>query len=225
VIKNFMLGLGLVGLTLLGPATSARADQILAFGQIGNARTVTATNPLTGGTTITATNVPITVTALDGITSTPFTAAFSLNIHSITPAIVFGTVFASQEFSGSFSIMNGATNVLSGTFTDAVFGGVGGDSLTLSVSNASPGQFANFTSDVIPHLASPRSISLAFSAVNPGVAFVLSPTGTAIRAFQASVAGNFSATATPEPAAIATVLSGLPVLAFGLYRRHRSKLS
>ena len=196
----------------------AVANQILAFGQSGQGNTVSATiNGAQTQTTITASNVPVTITQF-ATGGTPISTTFNLSATSIgTAAIVAG--FTTQAFSGSFSFTSGATNYLSGTFTDAVFGA--GTSLTLSVSNALAGESLTFTSNVLPaaDLGSPRGLSLGFANVTPTVGI----TGTTLSAFVSSLSGTASASVVssiPEPSSMAIAgLGALGLIGYGLRRR------
>jgi hypothetical protein len=129
-----------------------------------------------------------------------------------------------QPFSGTFSITGGGVNILSGTFTDAVFGGFGGTSLTLSASNGVPGESVTFTSSVIPSfdLHNPEGASFSFADVTPPVG--ITPTGTLSSATM-SVAGTFSATVVPEPSTWAMMGLGFALLGFVGYRGARKPVS
>src|SRR5689334_10091130 len=153
-------------------AATASATTILTFGQTGSGNTITGTNNGAGSTTITAVNVPITITQIDAGIATPFSALLNLSGTSTAAATtVSGNV--TQNFSGTFSITSGAggtgTNFLSGSFSDTVFGAAGGASLTLSVSQ--PPDTVSFSSGVIAasELNLARAISLSFANVTPAV--------------------------------------------------------
>jgi len=209
------LTLALVGLLLSGPTPSAKAATILVFGQTSTNNTVTSTNNGAGSTTLSASGVPVLITAFAN-GGTPISAFFALNATSVGAATVTATGGVTQHFTGSFSITNGATNYLSGTFTDSVFGS--GASLTLSA--AQPPDSVSFTSNVLSPslLGTPRGITLAFTNVTPPVTIV----NNSLSSFTASVGGNFSATpVVPEPATIGAALSVAPVLGLFWMRRRR----
>lgn len=226
-----LLGVGILSLSLLGPTQNAQAVPILVFGQNGTALTITATtNPANTETTITATNVEVTITGLDpafGIGTSGITAFFNFNVVSTGPASTVGSDitqnFGTMATPGTFSFYTGVgmtgTNILSGTFVDAVFGS--GTGLTLTASDGTPGEFVAFNSDLVPEFVSPLSINLAFAGVNPPAAIV----GTTLRGFQSSVGGDFSAEAiVPEPGTIAMALSALPLMGcVAGYRRWRRR--
>ena len=115
-------------------AKPASANTILVFGQNGTTNTITGTANGSGTqTTISGTNVAITISAIDAALATPLSAFFTLSATSLGAATACFGGNTCQEYSGTFSIYSGAnqtgTNYLSGTFTDATFGS--GASLTM----------------------------------------------------------------------------------------------
>lgn len=203
----------LAGALLLAMPVVSGATPALTFGQVGAGDTVAAApNAGDTATTLSAIDVPVSVTELEG--GTTASALFNLDATSIGAASMSGADVV-QRFSGTFSFTTGAQDLLSGTFTDAVFGA--GTGLTLTASDAALGEVVSFVSSVIPaaDLLSPRAISLAFSDVTPGVAIV----GSTLGGFGAAVSGDLSATAAPEPGALA--LLGIGLFGLGLVRLAR----
>lgn len=199
--------------------TPAYAAQIAAFGQTSGSNTVTATtNGANTQTTITADAV-VDLTQLFGNSPQP-----GVDLHLSATSIDAATPFLGaviQHYDGSFCITASpgcaGTNFLSGTFSDAAFGALGGPGLTVNVNN--PPDSLVLTSDVIPaaDLLAPNTINFAFSNLSPSLAIV----GTTIGAFTASLAGSASASVenVPEPGALALLGSGL--VALGMVGRRR----
>jgi hypothetical protein len=212
-----MKTLRLLALALFATALAlpARADVILTFGQVLRGNTIVATDDGTT-TVIDGTDIDVTVTEIEaGSPAVPFAALLNLDATSTGPATI-GPLGVIEPFSGTFSITSalcGAGNCLSGIFTGATFGFIGGASLTLS--GAMPPGTLTFTSDVITELGLPRGLSFSFANVAPPV----SVDGTTIAAFQSSVSGTFSAApvVVPEPASV--LLFGISLLALALVRR------
>jgi hypothetical protein len=204
-------------LAVFSESNRAEADQILAFGQTSGVNTIVgANNGADTTTTITATNVAVSITQIAG--GSPVLAILNLTASNVGAASMVGG-FVTQDFSGNFQITSGAggtgTNYLSGVFTDAVFGANTG--LTLTASAPASGQSLVLTSSVIGTLLDPEAISFSFANVTPSVNI----TGTTLGAFTSSISGTASATVTPEPGTIAMALTALPLLGLGAYARRR----
>src|SRR5678815_3593067 len=140
---------------VLALPAAARADVILTFGQTSPGNTITATaNGAGTATTITANDVPVDVTQILG--GAPTTALFDLSITSTDAAQPLGGG-GFQHYAGTFSILDGATNLLSGTFSDILLGS--GTSGVLAA--GAPPDTITFTSDVISVLDLARSPSVS----------------------------------------------------------------
>jgi hypothetical protein len=141
---------------------------------------------------------------------------FNLSAQSAGAAQTVAGKHIVQPYSGTFSIMDGSANILSGTFHDAIFGS--GTSLTLSVSGTTPGQSLTLTSSAIgpSELYGPFGMSLGFAGVAPPAGI----TNGTLDSFTASVAGTFSSGGVvPEPATLSLLVAGM--LGIGLARRRK----
>ena len=215
-MKARYLFLSVLAATAL-PIPAADAAAILIFGQTGSGDTVTGTR--TGTSTTIASSAPVDITEIDAPLGVPISATFTLSAHNISTATVPVPPNIVQSYAGTFSIIGGGINYLSGTFSDAIFGS--GSGLVITASNPSPTESVTFTSDVIaPDLlaAFDRAASLSFTDVGPDARIVL---GT-LASFKSDVSGDFSATV-PEPSTWAMMLLGFAGLGYVGFRKARAR--
>lgn len=219
-----MKALLLASAAILAATTSSWATNLITFAQTSDTNEVIATtNHADTVTTFTVNDAAVSIGQL--ITgSPPATAFFELHATSIDPATtVLSAVI--QHYSGSFCVSTGAgcsgTDVLSGTFSDAAFGALGGPGLVLNVNN--PPDTLALSSSLIPakDLVPPSAFGLTFTNLTPDLAVV----GSTIAGFTATFAGDASAgTKVMEPASFAVFGVGLLGLGFAATRRRRGPL-
>jgi hypothetical protein len=211
----------LAGVALTGFAVhQASAANITAFSQTSSSNTIQAeTDSANTETFIAVTNAALSIGQfLGGI---PASAEFFLSAHSIDAAQPIGSAVI-QHYTGNFCItsLGGClgVNYLSGVFTDAAFGALGGPGLAVNV-NSPPDALA-LSSAVVPldELQAPKAFTLAFTNLSPDLAIV----GTTIAPFSASFAGTVSASeGVPVPEPMALVVFGTGLLGLAMVRRRR----
>ncbi len=222
------LPLALAAMLGLAASQPAQATTILVFGQTGQS-TVTATNSGGVSTTINAANIPVTISQIENIPGAANISA-TLNLTAVSQGAANLTLSGNVEqlFNGSFSVTDGATNYLSGTFTNSLlFGSFAsgpntGNTLALQASQP-PGNITFSTNSPLINQPFLPGFGISFALVNvtPG----LHITGTSIGSFTASVAGNFSDNVgrgdipVPEPASMLLLGTGLVGLGARLRRR------
>jgi hypothetical protein len=208
------------------------AVNILVYGQNVPAGTNTLTlhNDGAGHETLTSTDVPVSITTLNGagVPAPGIDAILNLSAHNVGAAIgpdAGGNV--SESFTGTFSIIGTSSpflgvNLLSGTFTDAFSGKVGqSGSASLRVSN--PTDMLTFTSALAPFLPTgpPSGMSLSFTNLSQNLVVVNGSIG-AVGNTTMSQSGVFSASthAIPEPSSLLIAgIGGLGLIGYGLRRR------
>jgi len=208
----------LATVTLTGFVSVGNAAVIATFSQTSSTNTVVATdNSVT--TNIVVDDAVTNISTFGG--GGPIAGAFfSLNSTSNDPAQQVGGAVI-QHYDGNFcfssAINCGGTNYLSGVFSDAAFGALGGPGLVVNVNN--PPDSLTLTSDIIApsDLVPPSSFSLAFTNLTP----VLAIDGATIDGFTAAFAGVVSAStaAVPEPASLGIL--GLGLLGLGMIRSRK----
>ncbi|MFL5296277.1 MAG: PEPxxWA-CTERM sorting domain-containing protein [Phenylobacterium sp.] len=222
--------------TLLAGATAALAlAAASSAGAITTFATYTQVDPslkpftwtatTSGGGTLTASNVAVTLN-IAGFGTQSALFNFTGTIPNGNPAVIDGggTSLIETGLNGSFSFFNGATNLLSGSFTNGLLSveGTSGNARASTVT----GDSITYTSSLVPAatLGAPRDFSFALTGATPSAS---QTTGGAIGSFVATGSGNFSATPVarvPEPASWALMIVGFGGMGAAL-RRRRTKVA
>lgn len=203
--------------------SAAQAANISTFAQTSGVNTLTATvNAGDTQTTLTVDSAAIDISQLVS-GGAPLAAFFSLDATSFDAATMVGGAVL-QHYDGTFCLTSaagcGGTNILSGTFSDAAFGAVGGPGLVVNAND--PPDTLTLTSAVIPasELIPPSALSLGFTNVDPNLAIV----GETIAPLTASFAGTVSASAeVNEPASLALLGISLLALAGACFFRNQGR--
>ena len=157
---------------------AAHATTFLTFSQTGD-DPIVATR--TGSSTHITMSDSISISVIDATGYTlPMAGYMTISAQNDGPATLGGNGYASQNYSGTFSITNGgSTNFLSGTFNDALVSGKStGGTFTAS---QPPANELSFTSNVISgaDLAEVPAMSLAFTNINAPISIVSNKIGRA----------------------------------------------
>jgi hypothetical protein len=197
-------------LLLLTSSAKAGSDTILQFSQINSHDFVTGAAGASGTTLSTMGNtdgggtaIPVTVTNYLGNPFPPFPVLETfVGVHSVGAATnVSGTV--TQEFAGTITFIQSGTgtNLLTATFTDAVFSGKG-----TSASLLATGAGLTFTSD---NPLPPGITGMALSFTTSTIGTTGSP--LTLAGFTGQNTGTFSVNTVPEPGTLGMMSLALAI--------------
>jgi hypothetical protein len=202
------------------------ASTLLVFGQSTGAN-VFSGNEILGTTVLDASNVPITITTLNG-TGVNFGGFFNFAATSQGPAFNVTLNSWIQPYSGNFQVTSGlfgsGFNYLSGLFYGVMLGLQGGQSFNFGA--ADPPLFLQFTTDV-PGMSTgePRAFALSLTNVLPSVDI----SNGSFADFTSNVSGTASAevtgTAIPEPMSLLLLSSGFGLAGLVARRLKKSERS
>lgn len=205
-----MKHLALAAALCAGLAGSAQAANISTFAQTANTNTLDAT--VNGADTVTTLTVDSAAIDISQLVSggAPLSAFFSLSATSIDAAATVGGAVL-QHYDGNFCLTSaagcGGVNILSGTFSDAAFGALGGPGLVVNAND--PPDTLSLSSAIIPaaDLVPPSALSLGFTNLDPDLAIL----GSTIAPLTASFAGTISASVeeVSEPTTLALLAAAL----------------
>lgn len=218
-LKTFMASAALA-LSMTAPVAGAAV--IIDFAQVS--ASLGLSGAFTGaGNTLTATDLPVLITTLDG-TPVNLNAFLDLSASSTTTVNTSNSPDVTQRYTGNFSIcataIGCAINYLSSNFIDlTLFGtlGAGSGAGQISLSVSDPPRTVDFTSTVIStsNLADPSAFGFTLTGVTPALAL----NGSYFSDFGANLVGNASASQVPEPATL--LLMSLGMMGLAVYRRRR----
>lgn len=216
-----MRSLLLAGVAMCCASSFASAANVAAFSQTSQSNTVTAT--VNGTDTVTTLSILDATLSIGQFLGNPLLppALFTLNAHSIDAATTLGAA-AIQHYTGSFCITSGSncngTNILSGNFSDAAFGAVGGPGLVVNVNNPPDTLFLSSAFLTPAELQAPSSFGLTFTNLVPNLAIL----GSTIAPFTASFAGTVSANAAEVSEPLPLAVLGVGILGLAMVRRRGS---
>lgn len=226
----------------IGGANVRWVNSGTAATRTSDARLFTTTTPTSTG--LGAVNVNFSfINSLLAPSVTNVNAAYTLNaiVSPFTPVVVNGSSYVQPGLSGSFSFITtsaivvsgpgltttfyaAGSNLLSGTFSDAVFAGRRlGSSGAIFVSGLNFTNI-NFTSDFLSfNNAADLDFSTAMTSIIPGS---FPAANGALRTFRAVSGGQFAAdprpiplSIVPEPATWGMLLAGFSLVGFSMRRR------
>lgn len=151
-------------------------------------------------------------------------SSFSLSATSFDPVVLAGALFEQTGFSGSLSFFQGATEVLTLDFANAIFSyAIGNPASASLVVDCFCG--IAWSSDVFALAGGPKDLALGINAVNGATwSVATAASGGYFGAdFTANVVGTFAAVV-PEPQTWAMMIAGFGLVGFAA-RRRRSEIT
>ncbi|MCS6986087.1 MAG: PEPxxWA-CTERM sorting domain-containing protein [Sphingomonadaceae bacterium] len=212
-----------LALVCAAPVQAATLVTYKQFFQTTTAKVFTYT-PTASGSTLTVSSAPGKAIAL-AFTKAPFvpgdefTGTFALSASSSNEVVFNGSAFEQTGFSGTYSFVSGALNVLTISFSGGVLTRTVGPAPTVSLLAECPCGIT-YTSDVFDLPAGSKDYAFSLNALrgaNWSPAAAMPGAGYFGEPFVANGTGTFAAV--PEPATWVTLIAGFGLVGVAARRR------
>ncbi|MBC7520367.1 MAG: hypothetical protein H7268_04655 [Sandarakinorhabdus sp.] len=171
-----------------------------------------------GSNTLSVVNGPVTFSTFAFGPASSGPALFNMSASSSAPVTALGQAFLQPSWNGTMSFTNGATNLLTVSFANAVFSVDDGKS-SGGLASGFPPHSITFTSDILDlSLLTTKDFSLAFNGFRPLFGTGMDGLGTP---FAANVTGTFAG-GVPEMQSWMMMIAGFGAVGAVARNRRRS---